>query len=144
MAHFAGGSSSGAGGAPESNRPLSLDKPLTEELHSYGLLVPPVCRLAKPWRVSKDSYPTLDDPATPQELRTHPGGRHNICGRHAFWDGKSYYDIINWHRQAAAAAAAGNVGGIQRRRLATIPHPPPTAPAMAPAVAPPEYELSSE
>ncbi|KAI5015705.1 hypothetical protein ZWY2020_057095 [Hordeum vulgare] len=40
MAHYAGGSSSGAGGASESNWPLSLDKPLTEELHRYGLLVP--------------------------------------------------------------------------------------------------------
>ncbi|KAI4989172.1 hypothetical protein ZWY2020_036489 [Hordeum vulgare] len=141
MAHFACGSSSGAGGAPESNWPLSLNKPLTEELHSYVLLVPPGCRLAKPWRVSKDGYPTLDDPVTPEQLRIHPDGRHNIRGRHAFWDGKSYYDIINRHRQAAAA---GNAGGIQRRRRATIPHPPPAAPAMAPAVAPPEYEVPPE
>ncbi|KAE8792004.1 hypothetical protein D1007_33637 [Hordeum vulgare] len=78
----------------------------------------------------------------PEQLRTHPGGRHNIRVRHAFWDGKSYYDIINRHRQAAAAA--GNADGIQRRRRATIPHPPPAAPAMAPMVAPPEYEVPSE
>ncbi|KAI5004064.1 hypothetical protein ZWY2020_031307 [Hordeum vulgare] len=71
MAHFTGGSSFDAGGAPQSNWPLSLDKPLTEELHSYGLLVPPGCRLAKPWRVSKDGYPTLDDPATLEQLRTN-------------------------------------------------------------------------
>ncbi|KAI5005845.1 hypothetical protein ZWY2020_033088 [Hordeum vulgare] len=112
MAHFAGGSSSGAGGVLESNWPLSLDKPLMEELHSYGLLVLPGCRLAKPCRVSKDGYPTLDDPATPEPLRTHPGGRHNIRGRHAFWDRKSYYDIINRHRKAAAA---GNAGVGERR-----------------------------
>ncbi|KAI4989534.1 hypothetical protein ZWY2020_036851 [Hordeum vulgare] len=142
MAHFAGGSSSGAGSAPESNWPLSLDKPLTAELHSYGLLVPPGCRLTKPWRVSKDRYPTQDDPATPEELRTHPGDRHNINGRHSFWDGKSYYDVITRHRQAAVAA--GNAGGIQLRRRATIPNPPPAALAMAMVVAPPEYELPPE
>ncbi|KAI4989813.1 hypothetical protein ZWY2020_038176 [Hordeum vulgare] len=107
MTHFASGNSSGAGGTSESNRPLSLDKPLTEELHSYGLLVPPGCRLAKPW---KDGYPTQDDPATAEELRTHPDGRHNIRGCHAFWNGKSYYDVITRHRQATAAT--GNARGI--------------------------------
>ncbi|KAI5022353.1 hypothetical protein ZWY2020_059083 [Hordeum vulgare] len=127
MAHFAGGNSSGAGGAPESNWPLSLDKPLTEELHSYGLLVPPGCRLAKPWKVSKDGYPTQGDPATPEELRTHPGGRHNIRGRHAIWDGKSYYDVITRHRQAAAAT--GNAGGIN-------PPPPAGGPGGGPSGGP--------
>ncbi|KAI4999740.1 hypothetical protein ZWY2020_004329 [Hordeum vulgare] len=128
MAH-AGGSSSSGGGASESNWPQSLDKPLTEELHGYGLLVPPGCRLTKPWRIYKDGYPTLDDPATSVQLRIHPGGRHNIRDRHAFWDGKSYYDVINRHRQATTAA--GNGGSIQRRRRAAIPHPPSAVPAMA-------------
>ncbi|KAI4988360.1 hypothetical protein ZWY2020_029990 [Hordeum vulgare] len=77
----------GGGGASESNWPQSLDKPLKEELYDYGLLVPPGCRLAKPWRICKDGYPTLDNPATPEQLRVHPGGRYNIRGRHDYWDG---------------------------------------------------------
>ncbi|KAI4991542.1 hypothetical protein ZWY2020_039928 [Hordeum vulgare] len=141
MAH-AGGSSFGCGGASESNWPQSLEKPLTEELHAYGLIVPPGCCLAKPWRICKDGYPTLDDPATPEQLRIHPGIRHNIRTRHTYWDGKSYYDVNNRHRQAAATA--GNAGGIQRRRRAAIPHPPSAFPTMAPAVAPTEYEVPSE
>ncbi|KAE8816134.1 hypothetical protein D1007_06248 [Hordeum vulgare] len=129
------------GGASERNWPQSLDKPLTQELHGYSLLVPPGCRLAKPWRICKDGYPTLDDSATPEQLRIHPDGGHNIHGRHAYWDGKSYYDVINRHQQAAAA---GNAGGIPRRRRAAIPHPPPAVPAMVPAVAPAEYEVPPE
>ncbi|KAI4980206.1 hypothetical protein ZWY2020_020691 [Hordeum vulgare] len=77
------------GGAPESNWPQSLDKPLTQELYNFGLLVPPGCRLAKPWRICKDGYPMLDNPATPEQLRVHPGGRYNTRGRHAYWDGKN-------------------------------------------------------
>ncbi|KAI5020038.1 hypothetical protein ZWY2020_044926 [Hordeum vulgare] len=57
MAHFVGGSSSGAGGAPESNWLLILGKRLTEELHSYGLLVLPGCRLAKPWKLLRGHHP---------------------------------------------------------------------------------------
>ncbi|KAI4978584.1 hypothetical protein ZWY2020_015337 [Hordeum vulgare] len=117
IAHFTGGSSFGIGGAPESNWPLSLDKPLTAELHSYGLLVPPGCRLAKPWSVSKDGYPTQDDPATPKELRTHPGDRGGGGGQ---------------RRRHPASPLGDN------------PPPPAAAPTMAPAVAPSEYELPPE
>ncbi|KAE8786655.1 hypothetical protein D1007_39474 [Hordeum vulgare] len=74
MAHV-GGSSSSGGSAPESNWPNSLDQPATEELSRLGLLVPPGCRLAKPWRISKDGYPTKGDPETVEELRTHRGDR---------------------------------------------------------------------
>ncbi|KAI4997377.1 hypothetical protein ZWY2020_052719 [Hordeum vulgare] len=56
----------GGGGVSESNWPQSIDKLLTEELYGYGLLVPSGCRLAKPWRICKDGYPTLDNPATPE------------------------------------------------------------------------------
>ncbi|KAE8817777.1 hypothetical protein D1007_04546 [Hordeum vulgare] len=94
------------GGVPESNWPQSLDKPLTREVYNFGLLVPPGCRLAKPWRICKDGYPTLDNPATPEQLRVHPGGRYNTRGRHAYWDGKNYNDVITPYRQAAAVARA--------------------------------------
>ncbi|KAI4989011.1 hypothetical protein ZWY2020_036328 [Hordeum vulgare] len=97
----AGGSSSGGGGVSESNSPQSLDKPLTQELYGFGLLVPPGCRLAKPWRICKDGYPTLDNPATPEQLRVHPGGCYNTRGRHDFWDEKNYNDVIRRYRQAA-------------------------------------------
>ncbi|KAI4986458.1 hypothetical protein ZWY2020_019088 [Hordeum vulgare] len=125
------GSSSGGGGASESNWPQSLDKPLTQELYRFGLLVPPGCRLAKPWMICKDGYPTLDNPATPEQLRVHPGGRYNIRGRHDYWDGKNYNDAI---RRSRHAAAAGGAGDIPRRRRAAIPHPPPAALVVAPAV----------
>ncbi|KAE8790521.1 hypothetical protein D1007_35178 [Hordeum vulgare] len=58
MAYSAGSSSSGAGGAPESNWSPSLDTPVTEELHRNELLVPPGCRLAKPW---KEYYALVKD-----------------------------------------------------------------------------------
>ncbi|KAI4982057.1 hypothetical protein ZWY2020_022549 [Hordeum vulgare] len=135
----AGGSSSG-GGTPESNWPQSLDKPLTQELYNFGLLVPPGCRLAKPWRICKDGYPTLDNPATPEQLRVHPGGCYNTRRRHAYWDGKNYNDVITRYRQEAAA---GDADSIPRRRRAAIPHPPPTTPVVAPAVST-EYEVPPE
>ncbi|KAI4982125.1 hypothetical protein ZWY2020_022617 [Hordeum vulgare] len=131
MAHYTGGSSSAGGGAPESNWSLSLDSPTTEEFPRYELLVSPGCRLAKPWKVSKDGYATMPPrPATAEELRTHRGGRHNIRGRHTFWDGKNYNDVIAHHRRTSAAA--GNPDGIERRPRgqAAIPQPPPAAPPM--------------
>ncbi|KAE8805012.1 hypothetical protein D1007_19034 [Hordeum vulgare] len=136
MAYSAGGSSSGAGGAPESNWPLSLDTPAKEEVHRYELLVPPGCRLAKPWKVSKDGYTTPGPAAMSVELRNHRGGRYNVRGRHDFWDDKSYNDVIAQHQRASVAT--GNPGGIQRRprHRALIPHPP--------SVAPPEFELLPE
>ncbi|KAI4988563.1 hypothetical protein ZWY2020_030193 [Hordeum vulgare] len=139
MDHAGGGSSDG-GDVSESNWPQSLDKPLTEELYGYGLLVSSGCRLAKPWRICKDGYPTLDNPATPEQVRVHPGGRYNIRGRHDYWDGKNYNDVIRRHRQAAAA---GNAGGIPCRCRAAILHPPPAAPMVAPTV-PAEYEVPPE
>ncbi|KAI5021997.1 hypothetical protein ZWY2020_058727 [Hordeum vulgare] len=114
MDHAGGSSSSGGGGAPESNWPQSLDKPLTQELFNFGLLVPSDCRLAKPWLICKDGYPTLTNPATPEQLRVHPGGRYNTNGRHAFWDGTNYNDVIRRYRQAAAVARASRVAVGQR------------------------------
>ncbi|KAI5021265.1 hypothetical protein ZWY2020_055110 [Hordeum vulgare] len=123
MVH-AGGSSSGDGSAPESNWPNSLDQPATEELYRLGLLVPPGCRLVKPWRISKDGYPTKGDTATVEELRTHRGGRYNVRGRHAFWDGKSYYAVV---------------AQLRPRRQAAVPQPPPAAPLV-----PEEFDLPPE
>ncbi|KAI4979844.1 hypothetical protein ZWY2020_016597 [Hordeum vulgare] len=105
----------GGGGAPESNWPQSLDKPLTQELYNFSLLVPPGCRLAKPWRICKDGYPTLDNPAMPEQLRVHPGGRYNTRGRHTYWDGKNYKDVIRRYRQAATAVARASRIAIGRR-----------------------------
>ncbi|KAI4977509.1 hypothetical protein ZWY2020_059646 [Hordeum vulgare] len=110
MDHASGSSSGGGDGASESNWPQSLDKPLKQELYGFGLLVPPGCRLAKPWRICKDGYPTLDNPATPEQLRVHPGGRYNTRGRHDFWDGKNYNDVIRRYRQAAPAASRVTFG----------------------------------
>ncbi|KAI4988103.1 hypothetical protein ZWY2020_029733 [Hordeum vulgare] len=111
-----GGSSFGGGGAPESNWPQCLDKPLTQELFNFGLLVPPGYRLAKPWRICKDGYPTLTNPATPEQLRVHPSGRYNTHGRHAFWDGKNYNDVIRRCRQVAAAGVGSGEGVTVGRR----------------------------
>ncbi|KAI5005666.1 hypothetical protein ZWY2020_032909 [Hordeum vulgare] len=136
MVHYAGGSSSGAGGALESNWPLNLDKPLTEELHRYGILVPPRCRLAKSCKVSKDGFPTLPpprdaggapDPSRRPSQRPRPArflGRKKLPRRHH-------------------PAPAGVGGGGQPRRHTAPPeasgaNPPP------PPVAPPEYELPPE
>ncbi|KAI5017494.1 hypothetical protein ZWY2020_042382 [Hordeum vulgare] len=124
----AGGSSSGGGGDPKSNWPNSLDQPAMEELHRLGLLVPLGCRLAKPWRVSKDGYPTKGDPPTAEELCTHRGGRYNSRGLHAFWDGKSYYAIV---------------AQLRPRRRAAVPQPPPAAPSTFPPV-PEEVDLPPE
>ncbi|KAE8773889.1 hypothetical protein D1007_53814 [Hordeum vulgare] len=123
MSH-AGGSNSGGGSAPESNWPLSLDWLTTEELHRYGLLVPPGCRLAKLWRINKDGYAPHGDSATAEELRTHRGGWYNIRGRHAFWDGKNYNAVI---------------AQLRPRRRAAVPQPQPTAPPI-----PPEFDLPPE
>ncbi|KAI5008409.1 hypothetical protein ZWY2020_009457 [Hordeum vulgare] len=123
MAH-AGGSSSGGGSALKSNWPNSLDQPATEELYRLRLLVPPGCRLAKPWRISKDGYPTKGDPATAEELRTHRGGRYNVHGSHTFWDSKSYNAVV---------------AQLRPRRRAAVPQPPPAAPPV-----PEEFDLPPE
>ncbi|KAE8777695.1 hypothetical protein D1007_49505 [Hordeum vulgare] len=123
MAH-AGGSSSGGDSAPESNCPNSLDQPTTEELYRLGLLIPPGCRLVKPWRIGKDGNPTKGDPATAEELRTHGGDRYNVRGRHAFWDGKSYNAVI---------------AQLRPRSRAAVPQPPSAAPPV-----PEEFDLPPE
>ncbi|KAI5017055.1 hypothetical protein ZWY2020_037433 [Hordeum vulgare] len=132
MAYSNTSSSGAGGGAPPSIWPSSLDDPASEELHRYALLVSPGCRLAKPWRVDKDGYAMLGPAATAEELRTHRGGRYNIYGRHIFWDGKSFNDVINQHRRASVAAGNPvNPGCSQRRprRRALTPQPPPMAPS---------------
>ncbi|KAI4996037.1 hypothetical protein ZWY2020_041135 [Hordeum vulgare] len=125
---------------------LSFSPPLfvvpPQELFNFGLLVPPGCRLAKPWRICKDDYRTLTNPATPEQLRVHPGGRYNTHGRNVFWDGKNYNDVIRRCRQAAAAGG-GTGEGVPRRRRAAIPHPPPATPVVASAI-PAEYEVPPE
>ncbi|KAI4966056.1 hypothetical protein ZWY2020_046736 [Hordeum vulgare] len=103
------------GGAPESNWSQSLDKPLTQELFNFGLLVPLGYRLAKPWRICKDVYPTLTNPATPEQLRVHPCSRYNTHSRHAFWDGKNYNDVIRHCRKAAAAVERAPRVAVRRR-----------------------------
>ncbi|KAI5021391.1 hypothetical protein ZWY2020_058121 [Hordeum vulgare] len=123
MAH-AGESSSGGGSAPESNWPLSLDQPATEELYRFGLLVPPGYRRAKPWRINKDGYSTQGDPTTAEELRTHRGGRYNIRDCHAFSDGRNYNAVI---------------AQLRPRRRAAVPPPPAEAPPI-----PVEFDLPPE
>ncbi|KAE8786191.1 hypothetical protein D1007_39975 [Hordeum vulgare] len=123
MAH-AGRSCSSGSSALESSWPLSLDQPATEELYRYGLLVPPGCRLAKPWQINKNGYATQGNPATAEELRTHRGGRYNIRGRHAFWDGKNYNAVI---------------AQLHPRRQVAVPQPPLAAPPV-----PPEFDLPPE
>lgn len=96
---FHRGSSSGTGGDDgPSAWPSSLSTPETEELHRFRLLVPPGCRLPHDWKLDKDGYPRRGPGATAEEKRT--GGRNNIAGRHAFWDGKDYAAVIGAYRLA--------------------------------------------
>ncbi|KAI4988787.1 hypothetical protein ZWY2020_036104 [Hordeum vulgare] len=104
----AGGSSSGGDGAPESNWPQSLKKPLTQELYNFVLLVPSGCRLAKSWKICKDGYPTLDNPATPEQLRVHPGSRYNTRGRQPIGTGRT-------------TTTSSSVTGRRRRRHPASP-----------------------
>ncbi|KAM3258702.1 hypothetical protein ACQJBY_050473 [Aegilops geniculata] len=147
---FHGGSSSGTGGDDGPNAwPSSLSTPETEELYRYGLVVPPGCRLAQGWHLDKDGYPRRGPGATAEEKRT--GGRNNIAGRHAFWDGKEYAAVIGAFRLAESGVTPDLIG--DRRRL-LVPRPcpaardrrapPPPAPAPADPPAPPEVELPPE
>ena len=147
---FHRGSSSGTGGDDgPSAWPSSLSTPETEELHRFGLLVPPGCRLPHDWKLDKDGYPTRGPGATAEEKRT--GGRNNIAGRHAFWDGKDYAAVIGAYRLAESGVTPDLVGD-RRRLLVPRPRPAargrraPPAPAPAPAdpPAPPEVELPPE
>ncbi|VAH04263.1 unnamed protein product [Triticum turgidum subsp. durum] len=147
---FHRGSSSGTGGDDgPSAWPSSLSTPETEELHRFGLLVPPGCRLPHDWKLDKDGYPTRGPGATAEEKRT--SGRNNIAGRHAFWDGKEYAAVIGAYRLAESGVTPDLVGD-RRRLLVPRPRPAargrraPLAPAPAPAnpPAPPEVELPPE
>ncbi|VAI23400.1 unnamed protein product [Triticum turgidum subsp. durum] len=147
---FHGGSSSGTGGDDgPSTWPSSLSTPKTEELYRFGLLVPPGCRLPHDWKLGKDGYPRCGPGATAEEKRT--GGRNNIAGRHAFWDGKDYAAVIGAYRLAESGVTPDLIGD-RRRLLVPRPHPaargrrapPPPAPAPADPPAPPEVELPPE
>ncbi|KAM3240364.1 hypothetical protein ACQJBY_053821 [Aegilops geniculata] len=147
---FHGGSSSGTGGDDgPSAWPSSLSTPETEELYRYGLLVSPGCRLAQGWHLDKDGYPRREPGATAEEKRT--GGRNNIAGRHAFWDGKEYAAVIGAFRLAESGVTPDLIGD-RRRLLVPRPRPaardrrapPPPAPAPADPPAPPEVELPPE
>ncbi|KAM3315882.1 hypothetical protein ACQJBY_034173 [Aegilops geniculata] len=139
---FHRGSSSGTGGGDgPSAWPSSLSMPETEELYRFGLLVPPGCRLSHDWKLDKDGYPRRGPGATAEEKRT--GGRNNIAGRHAFWDGKDYAAVIRARRLAESGGTADLVSRPRpeaRGRRA----PPPPAPATADPPAPPEVELPPE
>ncbi|KAM3272018.1 hypothetical protein ACQJBY_042298 [Aegilops geniculata] len=139
---FHRGSSSGTGGGDgRSAWPSSLSTPETEELYRFGLLVPPGCRLPHDWKLDKDGYPRRGPGATAEEKRT--GGRNNIAGRHAFWDGKDYAAVIRARRLAESGGTADLVSRPRpeaRGRRA----PPPPAPATADPPAPPEVELPPE
>ncbi|KAE8797446.1 hypothetical protein D1007_27429 [Hordeum vulgare] len=141
MAYSDSSSSGAGGGAPPTIWLSSLDSTTMEELHRYGPLVPPGCWLVKPWRVGADGYATLGTTTTAEELRTHRDGRYNIHGRHIFWDGKSFGDIINHHWRASVAAGNPvNPGGSQRRRRSVTPQ----ASQVALPLAPPEVDLPPE
>lgn len=85
------------------------------------------CWLAKPWKIDKDGYATLDPGATAEERRNHPSDRYNIVVRHAFRGGKSYANVIGRFRHSSAIAGNPfNSGSRQRRRRRwTLPPPAP-------------------
>ncbi|KAF7052352.1 hypothetical protein CFC21_060463 [Triticum aestivum] len=147
---FYRGSSSGTGGDDgPSAWPSSLSTPETEELYRFGLLVPLGCRLPHNWKLDKDGYPRRGPGATAEEKRT--GGRNNIAGRHAFWDGKEYAAVIGAYRLAESGVTPDLIGD-RHRLLVPRPRPeacgrrapPPPAPAPADPPAPPEVELPPE
>ncbi|VAI58870.1 unnamed protein product [Triticum turgidum subsp. durum] len=147
---FHGGSSSGTDGDDgPSAWPSSLSTPETEELDRFGLLVPPGCRLPHDWKLDKDGFPRRGPGATAEEKRT--GGRNNIAGRHAFWDGKDYVAVIGTYRLAESGVTPYLIGD-RRCLLVPRPHPvargrrapPPRAPAPADPPAPPEQLVLRE
>ena len=88
---------------------------------------------------------------TPEEKRTHAGGRYNILGRHAFWDDKEYDTVIGSSRLAESGVTPDLIGD-RRRLLVPRPRPvargrrapPPCAPEPVDPPAPPEVELPPE
>lgn len=108
-----------------------MGTPETDELIRLGLMVPPGCRLPKAFRITAEGYPTRGGGATPEELRRHRGGRWNLDGRHAFWDGKDFWAVVAERRRAA-----------RRRGPAPAPAAPPVPPAAPPV--PPAVEIPAE
>nr|XP_020191857.1 vegetative cell wall protein gp1-like [Aegilops tauschii subsp. strangulata] len=147
MAFYRGSTSAGAaaddGGVPGSF-PTSLGVPETEELHRYCLL-----------KIDADGYPTPGPGATEEELRSHSGGRHNTLGRHNFWRGKDYWEVITAFRLAAAGVTPDLTGGSGRLRAPPPPRDrrgradhrgayPAAAPVPTAPPSPPELELPPE
>ncbi|XBH59968.1 hypothetical protein VPH35_114623 [Triticum aestivum] len=127
------------GAAPGGHWPSSLTLGQTEDLARFGFYVPPAAKLPRPWRISADGFPTQGVPATPAELRAHPGGRYNRKGRHHFWKGKRFDDVIGAFKRAARGLPVGDLSrgaGPSQPRRAPAPTPAPAAPAEV--VIPPE------
>ena len=127
------------GAAPGGHWPSSLTLGQTEDLARFGLYVPPAAKLPRPWRISADGFPTQGVPATPAELRAHPGGRYNRKGRRHFWKGKRFDDVIGAFKRAARGLPVGDLSrgaGPSQPRRAPAPTPAPAAPAEV--VIPPE------
>ena len=128
------------GAAPGGHWPSSLTLGQTEDLARFGLYVPPAAKLPRPWRISADGFPTQGVPATPAELRAHPGGRYNRKGRRHFWKGKRFDDVIGAFKRAARGLPVGDLSGgagpSQPRGCIPAPTPAPAAPADV--VIPPE------
>ena len=127
------------GAAPGGHWPSSLTLGQTEDLARFGLYVPPAAKLPRPWRISADGFPTQGVPATPAELRAHPGGRYNRKGRRHFWKGKRFDDVIGAFKRAARGLPVGDLSrgaGPSQPRRAPAPTPAPAAPADV--VIPPE------
>ena len=127
------------GAAPGGHWPSSLTLGQTEDLARFGLYVPPAAKLPRPWRISADGFPTQGVPATPAELRAHPGGRYNRKGRRHFWKGKRFDEVIGAFKRAARGLPVGDLSrgaGPSQPRRAPAPTPAPAAPAEV--VIPPE------
>ncbi|XBJ11497.1 hypothetical protein VPH35_016189 [Triticum aestivum] len=97
------------GAAPGGHWPSSLTLGQTEDLARFCLYVPPAAKLPRPWRISADGFPTQGVPATPAELRAHPGGRYNRKGRRHFWKGKRFDDVIGAFKRRPRAPSPADV-----------------------------------
>ncbi|KAM3334446.1 hypothetical protein ACQJBY_029087 [Aegilops geniculata] len=158
MSFRRGSSSTGGGGADDDVPgawPTSIGLPETLELHRYCLPVPPGCRLPRTWKIDADGYATPGPGATEEELRNHSGGRHNIEGRHRFWSGKHYWEVMAAFRLAAAGETPDLTGRSGRLRAPPPPHDrrrrggghdvhPAPAPAPAAPPSPPGIDLPLE
>ncbi|KAM3293074.1 hypothetical protein ACQJBY_036573 [Aegilops geniculata] len=125
MSFFRGSSSTGGGGSADdvpSAWPTSIGVPETLELHRYCLPVPPGCRHPRNWKIDADGYATPGPGATEEEIRNHSGGRHNIEGRHQFWCGKDYWEVMAAFCLAAAGETPDLTGRSGRLRAPPPPH----------------------